>query len=129
MKEALIGWFLADQALSALVGTRINWGRRPQGEDLPAVVLFRIGDSPDYALDGPSGLSESRVQADCVGADATSVAAVAGAFKRSANALKGVQAGVEFQGVFIDGERDSFAGEEPERIHATSLDLKVWHSE
>ena len=66
MEAALIAKLLATAGVTALVSTRINWGRRPQGSALPCIVLHRIDGTPDVHHGGRSGLVSSRVQVERV---------------------------------------------------------------
>lgn len=64
MEEDLRALLLASSGVTALVGTRINWGEHPQGQPLPGLVLNVISDPGDHTLDGPTGDGRARVQAD-----------------------------------------------------------------
>ena len=65
-----------DGSLTTLVGTRIYWMTRTQGEaELPAIVMQKISVTRQVTNDGPNGLLESSVQFDCWGDnDASSLA-------------------------------------------------------
>lgn len=64
MEEDLRTFLVADAGVAAALGARLVWGARPQDEDLPCAVLFRITGSRDYHMAGGSGLIESIVQID-----------------------------------------------------------------
>jgi len=56
MEEALIAKLLADAGVSALVGTRIYPGVRPQAGPLPAIVFNLISATPSYSdVEGRDG--------------------------------------------------------------------------
>ena len=57
----------ADPAVTALVGTRIEWGTKAQGSGFPALVLNVISDAEGYHMQGPNNLYEGRVQVDAYG--------------------------------------------------------------
>jgi len=65
LEEALRALMLARPPVTALVGTRINWGANPQGSALPAIVMNVIDDAAGLTLAGSDGLSQGRVQIDC----------------------------------------------------------------
>lgn len=61
MIQALITYLLANVAG---ISDRIYPGIRPQGSDLPALVVNLTSRVPEYADDGEAGLSIDRVQID-----------------------------------------------------------------
>ncbi|MEA5163099.1 DUF3168 domain-containing protein, partial [Cereibacter johrii] len=65
MEEDLRALLLGAPAITELVGPRVNFGRHPQGEPLPALVLSTISDREGLTLSGPDGLQRARVQIDC----------------------------------------------------------------
>lgn len=130
MEEAITAQLLAAAGLTALVGTRIHWGQRPQGSGLPIVVLNLISERADYTTQGPSGLVGSLLQVDAY-------AATYGAAKAVSNQVLAVLDGMRadspavIQGVFREGKRattedGATAGT---TINRRSLDLRVWHHE
>jgi len=64
MEEAIRALLLASSGVTALVGTRVNFGAHPQGQDYPAIVLNTISDIEDHHMNGAGGLSQGRVQVD-----------------------------------------------------------------
>ena len=129
MEEALIARLLAADALAALVSRRINWSVRPQGSALPALVLTLVNGRRLYAFDGPVNLVESRVQADAYAADYLTAKTIVRAVVADLGGQRFTLGGVEFQGVFVDAERDFFEGEDPDCLFRIMLDLRVWHTE
>ena len=127
MEAALIANLLASVGITALVSTRINWSRRPQGEALPAIVLHRIDGTPDVHHGGASGLGVSRVQVDCWGASYGSAKAVARAVEAAVTAQTFTQGVIRFDVILIADERDS-TSDETTPIFRTSLDLMVYHA-
>jgi len=127
MEAALIAKLLASTGITALVSTRINWSRRPQGEALPAIVLHRIDGTPDVHHGGASGLGVSRVQVDCWGASYGSAKAVARAVEAAVTAQTFTQGVIRFDVILIADERDS-TSDETTPIFRTSLDLMVYHA-
>lgn len=122
MEESLRQLLLDSSAVAALCGDRIDWGSRPQGSSLPAIVLNVVAEAEDHDLEGPDGLSQGRVQVDCYGQtyDRT---------KRLARAVRGVLDGhrdEEFQGIFHQSSADGREGganevERPFRVRSDYL--------
>jgi len=127
MEAALIAKLLASLGVTALVSTRINWSRRPQGSALPAVVLHRVSGLPDVHHGGTSGLVVSRVQVDCWGASYGSAKGVARAVETALTAQRFTQGAVRFDVILIDSERDD-STDETTPLFRTSLDLMVHHA-
>lgn len=127
MEETLAAHLLANTAVSAIAGKMVNWSERPQGGTFPAVVLHRVSGGRDYNMQGPSGLVQSRVQADCWALDYTSAVRLSRAVRV---ALSGYTAG-DLQGAFIDSERQSVEKETDgaQRYFRVSLDFIIWHAE
>ena len=125
MEAALLAKLLASSGVTALVGARINWARRPQGEPLPAIVLHRIDGAPDVHHGGLSGLIESRVQVDCWAGSYKAAKQTARAVEAAVTAQRFNQASVRFDVVLLVDERDSSFDEAPDTLFRTSLDLMV----
>ena len=137
MEIAVIQRLLADAAVAAIAGDRVFPGRLPQGIALPGVVLQTINSMPHYADEGEIRYVESRVQLDCW-------ASTYGASKQLARAVKAslspvdlapgapvfVGAGVEFQFIELNGERDlpESGSNNAEYFFRVSLDFTLWHS-
>lgn len=120
-----------EEALTALLASvasgRRYWGRAPQVEPRPYVVLSRASGVRDYHMQGPSGFVQSRVQIDCY-ADKYTEAKATGLAVR--DALSGY-AGGDIQLIQIDSERDLPAADAGEVTHLfrVSIDLIVSHGE
>jgi hypothetical protein len=124
MEGALIAKLLASAGVTALVSTRINWSRRPQGSALPCIVLTRIDGSPDVHHAGRSGLVQSRVQVDCWAATYGAAKAIARAVEDAVTAQTFTQGAIRFDVILVDSERDS-TFDEITPLFRTSLDLMV----
>lgn len=113
--------------LASVAGGRRYWVRAPQGATLPYVVLNIVSGLRDYHTRGPSGYTQSRVQADCYGATYSAAKATARALRA---AMSGVRGG-DIQGVFIESERDLPAEDAGPVNHPfrTSIDLIIHHKE
>jgi hypothetical protein len=127
MEEQLRALLLADPGVSAQLGTRIWWGRNPQGASTEPnyAILQKIGKDTDYHMQGPSGYVQSRVQIDVYSADY--LIAVTAARSIIAK-LSGLQEGI-FQGIFEDTERDLPAADPGQvtNLFRRSVDFMVHH--
>lgn len=128
MEAALMTLLLADAGVTAQLGARINWLRRPQAEDgFPAAVLQRVAGARDYHMGAASGLVSSSVQVDVWG---ETYAAAKLASAAIVAAVSGYRAGT-IQGIFVEAERD-LADETADaniRLFRITLDLQIWHTE
>lgn len=133
MESDLTAILLADSGLTALVKTgtaaaRIYWVEAPQGVAKPYVLLQRISGLRDTPMEGPTGFVESRLQVDCYGLTYATTKATAQAVGAALSGLTTTQGTTEFQGFFLDAERDGFeADATPDKLFRTSLDFIVFH--
>ena len=137
MEEAVIQRLLADAAVAAIAGDRVFPGRLPQGIAMPGVVLQTINSMPHYADEGEIRYVESRVQLDCwaqtYGASKQLSRAVIDSLSPvdlAPGAPVFVGAGVEFQFIELNGERDlpESGSNNAEYFFRVSLDFTFWHS-
>lgn len=115
--------------LVSLVGSRVHWNDQPQAGDLPCIVLWKVSDLPDYAMEGDTGLASARVQCDCKALSYSAAKALERAVKGVVTGFAGTVGGTVFQGIFIEGSRDGIepaGGTSAERRDVCSLDLVVW---
>ena len=129
MEEAIGTRLLATAAVTALVGTRVYCGSRPQGATTPDIMINRISGAPVYTCDGESGLAEARLEIDCWGATYGAAKNVARAVIESLSAFFGTVGGTTFQHILLDVERDFREGgnmNEPDYLFRTNLDFVVW---
>lgn len=61
---ALAKRMLDDETIKGLVGTRVDWMRRP-GRDLPACTLQIVSDARPQHFKGFQAVRQTRVQVDC----------------------------------------------------------------
>ena len=128
MIQGIIARLLETPAVTALVGSRISPGRRPQAGPLPDIVLHIISGAPVYTDQGEAGLQENRIQIDCWALTYIAAKQVGEAVKSALSAYVGTAGGVTFQFVLLSAERDF---NEPgsnvaEYFFRTSLDFIVW---
>lgn len=130
MEEALITYLLADSGVSSAVSNRMQWGVRPQGSSLPAIVLQRISGNFDYEFSGPSGLIESRIQIDTYAESYSSAQTAARAVIAAISGLRTTQGTIKFNGCFINSQSDTFerSNDGASKYHRVIVDLTIWHS-
>ena len=123
MDEVIRAILRADAGVTALVGQRINFGSRPQGEPLPALALSVPSDIEAATLDGASGLNDARIQVNCA---AMSYGEARRLERAVRSALHGYSGGI-LQGVFHAGSRDFREGgtNEAERLFGFSVDFSI----
>lgn len=125
-QQALRQRLLDDVTVAGLAGTRVDWGARPQGSALPAVVLVLVSDARPQHMKDFQQLRESRVQADCYAAKQADAAALREAVI-SALVPSGAFSDVRFERGFVDGLRDTEENTETGIVHRSSPDLLIWH--
>lgn len=122
MQAALRTRLLADPTISGLVGTRIDWGLRPQGKPLPAISLTIISTPRDYTMAGAQTTQFYRVQIDCWAATYKSANDVRDAVIAELEPASG-----EFLGSFVVRNSDFPEKTDTGEIHRASIDFKVTH--
>lgn len=126
MQAALRARLLADASVAALVGTRVSWVERPQGDALPAVTLTTIAGDRDQHLKGFTGMRSTTVQADCWASGYGQARALAEAVI-AATVPAGSFSGVQFGRTFAGEPRDLGDSASGTFIHRQSVDLTVYH--
>ncbi|WP_370286955.1 DUF3168 domain-containing protein [Pseudooceanicola nanhaiensis] len=124
MEQAFRDILTGDAAVAALATGGVNWGAHPQGQPLPAVVLFLVSGAGGHTLDGPNRLFEGRVQIDCYAQDY----GTAKRLSRAVIAALDGHAGGVFQRIFWASSRDlrdATYSEAAERPFRMSLDFLV----
>lgn len=93
---------LSVSAVTALVGTRVTVGARPQGVPQPDVSLLTVSLVPDYHLQGESGLDNTLVQLD-VRSKVSMIEAdtIAAAIRTVLSGYKGTVGSTTFYGIFL----------------------------
>lgn len=118
---------LADGPLAALVGRRISWSLRPQGEPVPALVLTVVSRRRDALMTEPGRLNDYRIQVDAYAGGYARAKAVARVALAAFGALT-----APFQGAFLLTERDLpdlSAGPQAgvaRTLFRASQDIEIW---
>lgn len=136
MEEALRDLLLGTAALTEMVGRRVDWGVRPQGDALPAITLERISGEVQMNTNAPSGWDVDRVQIECWGRtykaakDAAQVLASPGGTSTPVGVLvgyRGERLGLRLR-TFIVGRRSDSDSDSKGPVHRSSIDVVVWSS-
>lgn len=117
---------LRTRIVAAVGHNRVYWVKVPQGAVLPYVRLQTVSDPPELDLDGETEARETRVQADCFGADYATARAQTKAIKDDATAPATV-GGVIFGRTVVEGPRDLGEDIATTFIFQLSMDLLIWH--
>lgn len=120
MEEALRAILLGSAGITSRVSQRVDWGIRPSGQPLPAVVLNVINDMSEPTLDGV-GLPEARIQIDCYASTYGSVKFLAREIRQLLDCYRGGM----FQGIFLVGLRDLPETDGVTTVHRVSMDFTV----
>jgi len=129
-EEAIRYTLVSDAGIAGLISDRVYAGELPERPIYPSAVYRRISTAPVHSSDGPSGLSQIRLQIDCwsrrfldARALADRVTAVLDGLHGIAGAIKS-DPGVEFSSVMLDADRAEFDDEL--NLHGCSLDFLLW---
>ncbi|ACM39176.1 MULTISPECIES: tail completion protein gp17 [Rhizobium/Agrobacterium group] len=130
MEEAVTAFLLADAKLSSLISSRVHWGRLPQTETRPYLILTLASATVDMAQSGRTGWAQSRLQLDGYAESASASKAISMAAFEVLEKARHRQAGVKIHSAIIDTIRDylpvSTAG--AALLYRNSIDLFIWHS-
>lgn len=134
MQQALRARLIAAPAIASIVGDKVHWVSRPQGEAPPAIVLTTVSDDRPKHLQGYQELRSTRVQCDCWSPRYGEARALAEA---AIDVLSPPHTGngVRFDHALADGPRDlgeMLGGDRSigglSFIHRASVDFIIWHA-
>ncbi|BAQ69181.1 hypothetical protein NHU_02026 [Rhodovulum sulfidophilum] len=127
-KADLTDLLLSDPGLAALVGPRITWGRRAPGEELPALVLMRVGATRDYHMKGVGALCRTRIQAEILATTLAEAGEVEARLVARLDGIRGPHGGTDFRGIFVEALRDGLdTDRDGSGIHRILADLIIHH--
>lgn len=127
MEAALRARLIANAGVSALVGNRIDWGARPQGSILPAIVLTLVSDERTQHMAGFDSYRATRVQIDCYATTYATAVAMREAVLAAAIPA-GSASGVTFRRAFVNTSAGRTENNETAILHRQMLDLTFWHN-
>ena len=130
MEEAIRSLLMAKTAISAVVGTRIDWGVRPQGSALPAIIINGISGVPQIPLMMIAGMwTKSRIQIECWARTAlvcrNLADAIGGPFGLFTG-YRGDHCKTRLRTFIVDRRSDQDSDAQG-ALHRTMLDAMVWH--
>lgn len=129
MEAAIIQLLLNAAGVTALVSTRVYPVDRPQGSNLPVIVVKRIDGAPEYAADGETGLENGRIEVNAYATTYSSTMAIRDAVKA---ALSGVidtvvlGVDVKFITVVFESDHRETGTNQSEYLFRRSIDIEVW---
>lgn len=127
METALRARLMADGAVAAIAGTRIDWTNRPSATAYPAVTLMVVSDPRPQHMKGFQGLRGTRLQIDTMALDAATKVALREAVIACV-VEPATEGGTVFGRGFINNVVDR--GEDvPGQgfIHRDMIDATIWH--
>lgn len=127
METALRARLKDDVAVAALVANRIDWGVRPQGSPLPAIVLTIVADNRRQHMAGFDTFRSTRVQVDCYAATKAEAVQLREAVL-DAIVPAAVHSGVEFLRAFLNTVLDRGEQTAAGFIHRELIDASLWHN-
>ena len=124
IEAAVFSVISGDAGVAALVGTRIEPIRLPQGATLPAVTYQRISEVRQGTFAPAQKMPGVLFQVDCWGATYSDSKGVAVAVRKALDEFKGPSAGETITASLLENEIDQY---EPDvKIYRTMLEFRVW---
>lgn len=102
MRADLRSRLKANNAITAITGTAIDWNRRT---GMPALVLYNISPGRSYTFNGATGLHGARIQFDCMSLDLTEAEALFDAVLAEMEREE-TTGSTQFSMSFLDSQRD-----------------------
>jgi len=126
METQLRTRLLNDATVSAIVGIKVHWGVRPQGEAYPSLVLTIVNDPRPQDYQGNINHRATRVQADCYGLTRAQAVALREAVI-AAIVPTATVGGVTFRRAFINNvlSRDEYT--DTGLVFRDMVDFEIWH--
>lgn len=117
---------LVREGVGQLAPGGVDWMEHPQASAGSFVVLQTISGSDGHTQDGPDGLFQGRVQADCYADRYADAVAIADALTGHLDGHRGGG----FAGIFHLGTRDGLADADPDLLPRVSLDFMInWRND
>lgn len=129
MEEAFRTMLLETAPLAQLVGKRIDWGLRPQGDQLPGIALLRVSGGLTMHFTGPAGWRRDRVQVDVWGRTFKATRDIGDLLADDGGLLVGLRRdlpGVRIR-TFVVARRGGTDADAVGPVHRDSIDVMIWH--
>jgi hypothetical protein len=131
IRPALREFLLGDPNIVAAVIARVYPIRMPQGTKAASVVYTRISGQSGYKMEGPTGLSRTRMQLDAWAPTADAAVSLANFVKDRIDGYRGVMGSdpnaVTVQGVFMADEREDY--DDIVQLYRCGRDFFIHHEE
>lgn len=127
MYDDFVAFVLADPTVAGLIASRMHPGPLPQGEEMPAVTYGEASNVRLRSLSGPSGKARPRIEVNSWDKTYGGVKALAAAIRIRLDGFKGDMGATRVDGLFIDGERDTY--ERDTRYHRVIQEFVLSHVE
>jgi hypothetical protein len=132
--EAIHVYLSSKAALTALVGSRIYRGKRPQGTTTnPAITYRKVSGHDELYQEGVSTLGEARIEVECWGSTPASAEAVRGKIRDVCQRYAGTITSGEESVVIVlmTLETDDEFYDEPQDgsdagVFSATVDLHIW---
>ncbi|CCE96154.1 hypothetical protein SFHH103_01657 [Sinorhizobium fredii HH103] len=130
METALTALLAGDARVKLLAGNKVHWVRAPQRTATPYAVLQVISSRDDYHMQGPSGLTDARVQIDAYAESYLAAKRLSDAILGVLSGYRGTVSGIRLQGGFVENRRDfpASASGDVTPLFRRSADIIIWHS-
>jgi hypothetical protein len=131
LRPALRAFLLADDAIAAVVATRVYPIKIPQGVKATSIVYSRISEQTDHHMQGPSGLVQDRIQIAAWAVKGDDASALALLIKDRLDGFRGQMGAdgvfVPVQGIFSESARDEY--DAAADLHGVTRDYFIWFAE
>lgn len=109
----------------------VFWLQRAKGSAYPCIVLNKVSKITNRTYADDCNLKQARIQCDCMATTYLGAVALGKSLTNLVNTDKRfIQDLVEFEGIFIEDERDLINNSETaDQICGVSIDLIVWYKE
>jgi hypothetical protein len=128
VEPELRGRLLNSSPVTDIVGNRVHWGVRPQGEEFASVVLTIVAKDFPQHFNGNIDQAFSRVQIDCYGTARDQVVDLRRAVLWTL-VPAAVVGGVTFFRSFVNTVRGMDAHTSTGIVFRDMIDMRVWHND
>lgn len=129
--DALAGMLITTPSITAIVGNRVKPQKNPEKPVYPSIVYHKISGSPEYSMDGESGLTQCRVQLDLYAPTYKACKDLAGAVQLALSGFAGTmgdptQGTVPVGAAFLLDEDDGY--NDSLEVFWWRQDYEIWHN-
>ncbi len=131
IRNGLRTYLLTISEVDALSDQKVYVGRTPQGKSLPHVVVDRISDDHNNALDGTGSLVMAEMEIDCKAATPTAADDLADAIKTAIDDYSGSMGDETCKAVIFNGfsHRDEYVDDKSDQQrYVTTLHVEIQYT-